>query len=286
MIIKVKPRRSEAKRVITAFLNRKLSVIGLVLIALFILTAIFAPWLAPHDPYQINMGEAMMTPGSQHLLGTDTLGRDTLSRIIYGSRTSLMIGVLSVILGAFVGMSLGLVAGYFGGWVNLVIMRFIDALMCMPPLLNALIISVVLGGGILNVVLALAVGIMPGQARLMCAQTLTVKQNDYITYGRAMGAVDLRMLLRHILPNAFPPLLVAITIDLGMCVLLEGALSFLGVGIAPPTIAWGSMINNGYPYLLTNWEMAIMPGFALMLVIFGFNMTGDGLRDAFDPRLR
>ena len=185
-----------------------------------------------------------------------------------------------------IGCTLGLVAAYFGGAVFHIIMRFIDALMAIPMLLNALIMASVLGGGFKNVIIALGIGMISGQCRMMCGQALSVKQNDYILAGRAMGMSDLRMMIQQILPNAFPPLLVVITIGLGSTILAEAGLSFLGLGIAPPGPAWGSMINDGYKYLLSNPVLSFAPGVAIMLVVFGFNMMGDGLRDALDPKLR
>jgi ABC-type dipeptide/oligopeptide/nickel transport system permease subunit len=222
----------------------------------------------------------------QNLLGTDNLGRDILSRIIYGSRTSILVGLGAVGISVIIGEALGLIAGYFGGLTFHIIMRFIDALMSIPMMLFALIIAAMLGGGLTNVIIALGVGMISSQCRMMCGQVLTVKQNDYILAGKAMGMSDARMMLREIFPNAFPPLLVMITINLGATILSEAGLSFLGIGILPPTPAWGSMVNDGYKFLLSNPILAIAPGIAIMLVVFGFNMMGDGLRDALDPKLR
>jgi peptide/nickel transport system permease protein len=270
-VVQIQHRYSETHRVIRVFFGRKLAVIGLVLILVFILTAIFAPWLAPYDPFQVKIGEKLQQPSMSHLLGTDSVGRDTLTRVIYASRTSIIVGLGAVTIAVIVGESLGLIAGYFGGIVYSVIMRLIDALMASPMILNAIIISSLLGGGIKNVVIALGVGMISSQARLMCGQTLTLKNNEYMLAGRAMGASDLRMMLRHIFPNAFPPIIV---------------MSFLGIGIEPPTAAWGGMVSEGYKYLMTNPVLSFAPGIAIMLVVFGFNMVGDGLRDALDPRLR
>jgi peptide/nickel transport system permease protein len=277
---------SETRRVMRVFAGRKLALIGLIIILLMVITAIFAPWLAPHDPYQMDIVNKLQAPSWNHPFGTDSLGRDTLSRILYGTRTSLVVGIGAVGIAAIVGEILGLIAAYFGGIVFVIIMRLTDALMATPMILNALIISVVLGGGLKNVVIALSVGMISGQCRMMCGQAMTIKQNEYILAARATGASDIRIMLRHILLNAFPPLLVITTIGLGSAILAEAGLSFLGLGIAPPQPAWGSMINDGYQYLLKSPMLSIAPGIAIALIVFGFNMVGDGLRDALDPRLR
>ena len=282
----VPPKYSELKGIIRIFFRRKVAVIGLVFIVLMALTAIFAPLLARYDPYDTDVVNRLAPPSSEHWLGTDSVGRDLLSRMIYASRPSLLVGVLAVGMGAVIGQTLGLIAGFYGGWVFNIIMRLIDAMMAIPQLVLALVISTLLGGGLKNVIIALGIGGIPVHCRMMCGQAMTVKENDYILAGRTIGVSDLRMMLRHIFPNAFPPLLVTITIGLGGTILAEAGLSFLGLGIVSPEAAWGSMINEGYSFLLTNPLLSFAPGVFLMLVVFGFNMIGDGLRDALDPRLR
>jgi peptide/nickel transport system permease protein len=280
------PPYSEFRRVARVFFGRKLAVFGLVIIVLLILTAIFAPLLAPYDPYKLDMAHTLDQPSAKHFLGTDSLGRDVLSRIIYGTQTSIEVALGAILLATVIGELLGLVAAYFGGWYFNIIMRLIDTLMAIPMLLIALLLASVLGGGIKNVILALGVGMIPVHCRMMCGQALSVKQNDYILAGRAMGMGDLRMMFLQIVPNAFPSLIVVITIGLGTTILAEAGLSFLGIGVTPPTPAWGSMISDGYKYILSNPAIALAPGIAIMLVVFGFNMVGDGLRDALDPKLR
>jgi peptide/nickel transport system permease protein len=279
-------RSANMRRFIRIFFTRKLVIFGLFIILTLIFCAIFAPFVAPYNPYKQDLRSAVRQPSMEHWLGTDALGRDTLSRIIYGSRTSLMVGIVALGIAAVIGMTLGLIAGYFGGIVNAVIMRLIDAMMAVPLLLLALVIAAVLGGGIFNVMIALGIGLIPAYCRLMCGQVLTVKENDYILASRAMGARNRRIMLAHILPNCFPPLIVLVTMQLGMTILAEAALSFLGIGIEPPGAAWGAMVNDGYKYLLTHPVLSFAPGVAIMLVVFSFNMVGDGLRDALDPRLR
>jgi peptide/nickel transport system permease protein len=268
------------------FLGRGLVVFGIVVIILFVIAAVFAPWLAPYDPDQIDMNNALLQPSSAHWLGTDAIGRDTLSRTIYGTQTSLLIGFFVVILGSFVGMALGLIAGYFGGWTYTVVMRLIDTLMAFPMLILALLIASLLGGGLRNIIMALAFTMVPAYARLMCGQVMSVKENDYILAGRSMGASHLRIMLRHLAPNCFPPLIVMMTMMLGTTILAEAGLSFIGIGVQPPIPTWGNMVNDGRQFLLSNPLLSFAPGLAIMLVVYAFNMIGDGLRDALDPQLR
>lgn len=280
------PRISEFKRFRRVLLGRGVVVFGLVVLLFFILVAIFAPILAPYDPYEADVGNALLSPSSAHWLGTDAIGRDVLSRIIYGSRTSLFVGLTVVGISTFVGTMLGVLAGYYGGWIQTVIMRLIDAMMAFPMIILALMVASMLGGGMKNVIIALSVGMMPGYARLMCGQALHLKENDYIMAEKSLGAGNSRIMFRHIVPNCFSPLIVMVTMMLGSVILAEAGLSFLGVGITAPTAAWGSMVNAGRPFLTTNPALAFTPGIAIMLVVFAFNMIGDGLRDALDPSLR
>lgn len=280
------PRVSELRRISRVLFGRPFTVFGLVIVLLMIITALFAPFMAPYDPYEQNMRNALANPSSQHLLGTDALGRDLLSRMIYGARTALMVGVIATGIAASIGIALGLTAGYFGSWIYAVIMRFIDTLMAFPFLVLALLLAVLLGGGIKNIMIAVGFGLSAQYARVMCGLALSVKQNDYVMAGRATGASNLRIMLRHILPNCFPPMIVLITLNFGGAISIEAALSYLGIGIEPPGAAWGGMVRDGYRYLLSNPVIALVPGVAIMLVVYGFNLVGDGLRDALDPRLR
>jgi ABC-type dipeptide/oligopeptide/nickel transport system permease subunit len=280
------PRVSEWKRFRRVFLSRGMVVFGLLVLLLLLFTAIFATWLAPYDPYRPGTADSLLQPNREHLLGTDILGRDTLSRLIYGSRTALMVGFISVGVASVIGVSLGLSAGYFGGATNVVIMRAMDALLCFPMILLALVVASVLGGGISNVIIALSIATIPGYARVTCGLTLSIRENDYIMAQRAMSSGSVRTMVRHILPNALPPLIVLGTMQLGNLILAEAGLSFLGIGIEPPGAAWGAMVNDGYKYLVWNPVLSFAPGLAIMLVVFAFNMVGDGLRDALDPRLR
>jgi ABC-type dipeptide/oligopeptide/nickel transport system permease subunit len=280
------PRVSEWRRFWRVFLQRRIVLFGLVILFILVFTAIFANVLAPHDPYVGVLADSLEQPSKTYLLGTDIQGRDTLSRLIFGTRTALMVGFVTVITAAVIGFALGLIAGYFGGIPSMIIMRIMDALMGFPMLILAMLLAAVLGGGIQNVIIALSIATLPGYARVMNGLTLSIRENDYIMAERSMGARNLRIMLGHILPNALPPMIVLITLQLGGIIMAEAALSFLGIGIKPPGAAWGAMVNDGYKYLSTNPVLSFAPGIAIMLVVFAFNMVGDGLRDALDPRLR
>jgi peptide/nickel transport system permease protein len=281
------PRRMSPSRLATHLLLRKgLFMFGAVVLILMILMAIFAPVLAPYNPYEVDMKNALAKPSSAHWLGTDNLGRDTLSRLIYGARTSLVVGLAAVAAAVILGGLLGVAAGFLGGAINTVIMRVVDTLMAIPMLLLALTLAAVLGGGLKNVVLAISVSMIPPFTRLMCAQTLTIKERDYVASQRAMGAAHWRTMLGTVMPNAYPAILVFGTMQIGSAILGEAALSYLGIGIQPPVAAWGAMVAQGQPYLLTNPWLSLVPGLTIMLCVFAFNMVGDGLRDVLDPRLR
>jgi peptide/nickel transport system permease protein len=282
----MKPKHTEFRRFRRVFLGRWLVRIGLVLVLAVIIMAIFAPLIAPYDPYGQDLKQRLLQPSSQHLLGTDAIGRDTFSRIVYGAQASLLVAIGALLLAGLLGVALGLLAGYFGGWTYTIIMRFVDALMAFPAILLALVIAGLLGGGLSNIVIAIGISLLPSFARLMCGQVLSVKQNDYVSAAHAVGGSNLRIMLSHIVPNSFPPLIVQVSLWMGFAILSEAGLSFLGVGVKPPMAAWGAMINDGYKYLLSNPVLSFAPGLACMLAVFGFNMVGDGLRDALDPRLR
>jgi peptide/nickel transport system permease protein len=277
---------SEFRRTIRVMFGRWLVVVGTVIILLLAITAIFAPYIAPYPPNKQNLRISIQPPSRDHWLGTDDLGRDQLSRIIFGSRIAIMVGVVAVTVSGLVGMFLGLVAGYFGGWTEVIIMRLVDALMAFPPIVLMLSIAAVLGGGLTNVMIAVGIGMIPTYCRLMCAQILSIKENDHILAASTIGASNLRIMFVHLVPNAFPSLLILFTLNMGSAILMEASLSFLGIGINPPTATWGNLINTGYTYLLTNPALSLAPGVAILLVVLAFNMVGDGLRDALDPRLR
>jgi peptide/nickel transport system permease protein len=286
MITETPPHISETRRFLKIFLGRGLVIFGMVIVLIFVITAAFGPLFAPYPPNEMVPAQRLLNPSSHHLLGTDEFGRDTLSRLIIGSRNSLMVGIVALGIAAGIGIIAGMAAGYFGGWVNAVIMRIVDALMSFPMILLALLIAGLLGNGLLNVMIALGIALIPGYARLMCGQVLSIRENDYIMAGRSMGSGNGRLMFRHIMPNSFPPLIVLITMQIGSAILAEAGLSYLGIGITPPDPSWGAMVNGGFKYLLSNPLLSFIPGLAIMVVVFAFSMVGDGLRDALDPRLR
>jgi peptide/nickel transport system permease protein len=280
------PRVSELRRFMKVFLGRPVVIIGFAIILVFLICAAIPSLLAPYDPVKQDLNSVLIPPGPDHLLGTDSLGRDMFSRIIYGARTALIIASCAIAAATVFGTVMGLTAGYFGGWAYVIIMRFVDALMAFPGMLLALTICALLGGGIHMVIIALGIGGIPGYARIMCGQAMSIRENDYVMASRSLGASSKRVMFVHLLPNAFPPMIVMMTLAVGMTILAEAGLSYLGIGVREPTIAWGSLVNDGYKYLLSRPLIALTPGIAILLVVFAFNMVGDGLRDALDPRLR
>jgi len=240
--------------------------------------------ISPYDPLEQHPGDELKPPSRQYLLGTDNLGRDLLSRIIYGSRASLLVGVVAVGLGAGIGLATGLAAGYFGGVVDTVIMRCYDALLSFPAILLGIGVVSVLGTGMLSVAYALAIASLPGFARLMRSRVLAERERDYVLAARCCGARDQRIMWIHVLPNAVAPLLIQVSLAMGFSVLAESALSFLGLGTQPPDPSWGSMLNESRAYLRTSPWFGIFPGAALATLLLGLNFLADALRDALDPR--
>lgn len=285
-VMEVSPPQSEFRRIAKVFFSRKVAVVGFIIVVAWVLAAIFAPLLTPYEPYESDLDNTLLQPSREHLLGTDLIGRDTLTRIIYGSRLAFMICGLAVGGAAIIGSALGLVAAYYGGILNMVIMRLVDALMSIPMIVKALLIGALLGGGATSTLIAIGFVLTSVYARLMCGVALSIKERDYVTAARATGAGNLRIMLYHIVPNSIPPLMVQLTLQLGFALLIEASMSFLGVGMSPPAAAWGSMISTGYEFLISRPILCLAPGLAIMSLVFGFNMMGDGLRDALDPRLR
>lgn len=256
-------------------------------VALVLLTlAIAAPLVAPYGPLQLNTGVALSGPSGAHWLGTDHLGRDILSRVIYGTRISLRVGGASVLLALGLGVPLGLVAGYFGGWLDMLVMRVIDVMLAFPFLIFVLLLIIVLGNGSGNVILAIGVGAIPLFCRLVRATVLSLAQRDYVQAAAATGASHRRIMVRHILPNALSPIIITASLLVAVSVIAEASLSYLGLGTQPPTPSWGLDLNKALGYLEVNLWMALGPGIAILITATAFNLLGDGLRDVLDPRFR
>ncbi len=267
------------------FLHHREALLGLVLILLWGLVALLAPLIAPHDPLQQNLRERLASLSWSHPFGTDELGRDVFSRVLYGARISLPVGFLIILLAALVGGSLGAVAGYVGGLLDDLVMRVADVTLAFPSIVLALAIAAVLGPGLGNALIAMAAVWWPEYARLMRAQVLTVKVQEYILAAKAVGVPERRILLRHVLPNSIVPLFIKGALDIGNAILFVAALSFIGLGAVPPTPEWGAMIALGRNKFY-QWWIATFPGLAIVSVVVGFNLLGDGLRDLLDPRHR
>jgi ABC-type dipeptide/oligopeptide/nickel transport system permease subunit len=263
-----------------------LALAGGAVVALLVVLGIFGPWLAPYDPLAQDLGASLEGPSLEHWFGTDSFGRDILSRVLYGSRISLMVGVASQAIAFALGVALGIVSGYYGGRVDNVVMRFADVTLAFPTLLLLIAITAAFQPSLVVVFVAIGVVGWAGLARLVRAQALVVRELDFVQAARAIGLGDARLLARHVLPNCLAPAIVAVTLGMAGAILLEAALSFIGLGAQPPTPSWGSMISDGRDFLRTAPWISIFPGLAIGLVVLGFNLFGDGLRDAMDPRLR
>ena len=267
------------------FTANRLAVLGLLIILVLVFLALFAPLIAPRSPYVGDLANArLLTPGPGHWLGTDDQGRDILSRLIYGSRLTLQVVLLVAVIAAPIGLLVGTVAGYAGGWVDAVLMRITDIFLAFPKLVLALAFVAALGPGIGNAIIAIAITSWPPYARIARAETLTVRNSDYILAVQLMGASPWRIVLRHIMPLCISSLIVRVTLDMAGIILTAAGLGFLGLGAQPPLPEWGAMIASGRRFILDQWWVAAMPGFAILIVSLGFNLLGDGLRDALDPR--
>ncbi|MBU2511387.1 ABC transporter permease [bacterium] len=267
----------------TMFRN-KWTYLGLVIIILFILCAILAPWIAPEDPYKINLVQELAPPGEGHIMGRDINGSDILSRLIYGARISITIGLVVVLISSFVGILLGLISGYYGGWIDLLLMRLVDILLAFPGLLLAIALVAVLGPSITNVVIALTALGWVSFARLVRGQVISVKEREYVLAAKTSGQSDIRVMVLHILPNIVSTVIVQATFNIAGVIISESSLSFLGLGAPPGTPSWGAMLSEGKQVILDAPHVSFFPGLAILLVVLAFNFVGDGLRDKFDPK--
>ncbi len=262
----------------------KLALVGLIIAILVILVGVFAPYLMPNDPVKVSLDQRLAPPSAAYPLGTDHLGRCLLSRLIFGTRVSLSTAAIALFLIMLISIPVGTIAGYMGGWVDNLLMRLVDILLAFPSLILALVIAGMLGPGLLNVMLAVSSVWWVGYARVIRSLVLSVKEKEYIMAARACGTPEWAIMIRHILPNVLSPVIVLATLDVGKLILSISGLSFLGLGAQPPTPEWGSMLNDGRSYMQVAPQLMVYPGLAIMIVVLAFNLLGDGLRDALDPR--
>ncbi len=264
--------------------RRPLALLGAFVIVFFVVLAVFAPLLAPYDPTATDFLAVRQAPSADYRLGTDDVGRDVLSRVIFGARASLLAGVISVVIAMLMGVPLGLVSGFYGGFVDELIMRFTDALLSFPFLILAVALAAALGPSLQNAMIAIGIASAPTFIRLTRGQVLAVKAEDYVQAARALGTGDARILTRHILPNSFTPLLIQATLTIAQAIIAESSLSFLGLGVQPPTPSWGGMLNTAKGFMAQAPWMAVWPGLSIFVTVLAFNLFGDGLRDALEPR--
>jgi peptide/nickel transport system permease protein len=270
----------------THFKRNRMAMTGLTLVLGLFVVAIFAHWLAPYDPNQIDLKQVLMPPSQAHFLGTDTLGRDVLSRIIYGSRISLLVGFVAVGLATLIGLVVGALAGYYGGWVDASLMRLVDLMLCFPSFFLILAVIAVLEPSIWNIMAVIGLTSWMGVARLVRAEFLSLREREFITAARALGASDVRLALRHMLPNALAPVMVSATLGVAGAILTESALSFLGLGVQPPTPSWGNILTAGKDNIEIAWWLSVFPGLAILITVMSYNLLGEGIREAIDPRLK
>lgn len=275
---------SPARRALLRLVRRRGAMLGLVIVLAFVVIAVFAPFISPQDPLQTSWSAVRQAPSAQYLLGTDEIGRDVLSRVIWGARASLLAGLVSVCIAMALGVPIGLLAGYVGGWVDGVISRFTDSMLAVPFLILAIALAAFLGPSLTNAMIAIGVSSTPIFIRLTRGQVLSVKVEDFVEAARAVGNPHWRIALRHILPNILPPLIVQATLAIAAAIIAEASLSFLGLGQQPPAPSWGSMLNTAKNYVDNAPWMAIWPGVSIFLLVLSFNLLGDGLRDALDPK--
>ncbi|MGQ9499688.1 MAG: ABC transporter permease [Dissulfurimicrobium sp.] len=263
-----------------------LALAGLLIVGCLAVTAIISPAIAPYDPQAIDTWHILESPSMAHLLGTDTLGRDCLSRLIYGARISLIVGIVAVGIATAIGVVLGALSGYYGGVIDAMIMRIVDIMLCFPAIFLIMAVIAFLEPSIFNIMAIIGLTGWMGVARLVRAEFLSLKERDFVLAARLSGASDMRIIFSHILPNAIAPILVSATLGIGGAILTESALSFLGIGVQPPTPSWGNMLTEGKDNLDVAWWLSVFPGLAILITVLGFNLLGEGLRDALDPRMK
>jgi len=275
------------KYIYKVFLSNKLSVIGALIVIIFLLVGFVGPFIVPYSPETMDYSNVLSAPTFKHLFGTDEFGRDLMSRVVYGARVSITIGLIVILISRIIGIILGIIAGYSGGVFDDIIMRFVDLFMAFPPVVIAMVIATIMGGGVKTLIIALSISMWTGVARLARGETLSIKQNEYILSTKAVGGSKFHIMWHHILPNILPPILISSTLSFGRIVLSTAGLSFIGVGVQPPIPEWGLIISNGREYIVSGeWWLVFFPGLAIMITVMGLNLLGDGLRDIFDPKER
>ncbi len=272
--------------IIQQFLKNRLAVAGLVLVGLFFAVAFLAPVLSPYSPTAYDLNATLVAPSPAHLLGTDEEGRDVLSRMIYGTRISLSVGLISVILYVAIGIFLGALAGYFGGWVDVIISRAIEIMICFPTFFLILAVLAFIGPSLYNIMIVIGITSWPGIARLVRGEFLRLRRQPFVLAGKVAGASSARLIFRHILPNSLAPVLVSATFGIASAILVESSLSFLGFGVQPPTPSWGEILSQSRDFMDIAWWLALFPGLAIFISITAYNLVGEGLRDAIDPRMK
>ena len=275
--------RSASSRLYAVFARDRKSQFGILILTIFIISAILAPLIAPYDPNSMSL-DMMLAPSSKHLLGTDDLGRDLFSRIIWGTQVSLFVGIVTVAISMLIGVLLGVLAGYYGGWIDMIIMRYIDLQWAFPNFIIAVYLVAVFGTGLLNIIVAISLAFLDDFARIARSMVLTLKEQQFIDAARVQGCSDLRIMLRHILPNSMAPIIVQATVSVSYAILGEASLSFLGLGVNVDTPTWGLILADGRSFISQAWWLGVFPGLAIMLVVLSINFIGDALRDAFDVR--
>jgi peptide/nickel transport system permease protein len=268
------------------FKRRQMAVGGLAIIVIMFLIAGFASFLAPYDPGKTDVSLKLKPPSFEHYLGTDQLGRDIFSRMLYGSRISLSVGFVAVGISIFIGIFVGAIAGFYGGWVDSVLMRFVDTMLCFPSFFLILTVVALLGPNIFNIMIVIGITSWMGTSRFVRAEFLSLRERDFTQAAKALGVKDARIIFRHILPNALAPVFVTATLSVASAILVEAGLSFLGFGVQPPRPSWGNILTEGRTYIFDAWWLTLFPGFAILITVLSFNLVGEGLRDALDPRLR
>lgn len=271
---------------VRVFRKNKMAMLGLILVSLLFFVAFFIPIISPHDPYRVALDEQFLPPSSTYWLGTDNFGRDLLTRILYGARISLLVGIVPSFISLMIGAIMGIISGYYGGRIDFIIMRLADTMIAFPSLLLAMVVMYTLGANLFNIFIALSLVGWAGVARVVRSQTLALKEKEFIEAARAVGTTRAKIMVRHIFPNIVPTLIVLFSLSIPEAIMWESSLSFLGVGVQPPEASWGLLVAKGKEYLFASPLVAIMPGVAILITVLAFNFIGDGLRDALDPYMK